>query len=87
MHKMVICAAVATALSFGTSTAAPAKNMNKHGGHGWHGKVDRKPTGSIHRGASFNAPGHVKKRMGLQSARSVAPGRTHRLPPGQMPRR
>jgi hypothetical protein len=78
MHKMVICAAVATALSFGTSTAAPAKNMNKHVG---------KPTGSIHRGASFNAPGHVKKRMGLQSARSVAPGRTHRLPPGQMPRR
>jgi hypothetical protein len=25
-------------------------------------------------GASYNAPGHVKKRMHLQSARSVAPG-------------
>ena len=27
-------------------------------------------------GASYNAPGHVKKRLGLQSARSVAPGHT-----------
>lgn len=25
-------------------------------------------------GASYNAPGHVKKRLGLKSARSVAPG-------------
>ena len=25
-------------------------------------------------GASYYAPGHVKKRMGLRSARSVAPG-------------
>jgi hypothetical protein len=25
-------------------------------------------------GASYNAPGHVKKRLGLRSARSVAPG-------------
>jgi hypothetical protein len=29
-------------------------------------------------GASYYAPGHVKKRLGLQSARSVAPGHTKR---------
>ena len=29
-------------------------------------------------GASYNAPGHKKKRLGLKSARSVAPGHTKR---------
>jgi hypothetical protein len=41
------------------------------------GKANFKGHKGAH-GASYYAPGHVKKRLGLQSARSVAPGPTKR---------
>jgi hypothetical protein len=53
------------AIAFLTVAPAAAKSA-KSFAPGHHAK-------GIH-GASFNAPGHVKKRMFLQSARTVAPG-------------
>ena len=44
--------------------------LAKSGKHKWKHKG--------YHGASYYAPGHVKKRLGLQSARSVAPGHLKR---------
>lgn len=37
--------------------------------------------GAADRGKSFNAPGHVKKRLGLRNASSIAPGAAKRRRP------
>jgi len=57
------------AVAFLAATPAAAKSA-KSFAPGHHAK-------GIH-GASFFAPGHVKKRMFLQSARSVSPGHMKR---------
>lgn len=54
-----IVAVAAAALLAVSATAAVAKSGKAKGAYP---------------GASYSAPGHVKKRLGLQSARTVAPG-------------
>lgn len=54
--------------------------------HGMGHAAAPRATGSVARGASYYAPGQVKKRMGVRSARSFAPGRNasgpYSKPPG-----
>jgi hypothetical protein len=67
MRTTGIAIAVVTAiLALGAGGVADAKNM----GHRGHGSVH---TGAIH-GKSAFAPGHVKKRHHVRSARFFAPG-------------
>ncbi len=58
-----IIATITIALLAATSAAAESAKSFAPGHH----------AKGIH-GASYNAPGHVKKRLHMQSARKVAPG-------------
>lgn len=85
---------LAGALALGMSAAASAGpkgmggGMGRGMGHGFgQGMGHGGPwaTGSVRPGASYYAPGHVKKRMGVRSARDFAPGRAaapYSTPPG-----
>lgn len=90
----------ALALGMGATASAGPKGMGGGMGHGMghamgggmghgfgHGMGRGGPwaTGSVRPGASYYAPGQVKKRMGVRSARDFAPGRAvapYSTPPG-----
>ncbi len=74
-------ASIVIASTFAVALTAAASAAPKGMGHGGGPMV-----GGMSPGASYNAPGHVKKRMRAKSAAAFAPSRAHRpqyMPPGQ----
>jgi len=61
--RTIIAVLALTFFVTAVASAASAKSVPGHHAKGIHG-------------ASYYAPGHVKKRKGMQSARGVAPGRS-----------